>query len=348
MKPLKADEIIEYAQARKDGFIPPEYADEQLPASSFGSPQWRTSCRLPREAPGQLFPDVNEPRPQDSIFQNKKASRRHAARCAIEWLIAQGLMSSNGFYIAPVSNSSKVETVSITVAQSPPRLLQSTIISPAEASKPTASHQPSQSSTSFNGSIAAERVNIQQQQQQKQQQQQQQWPTPAAPSSRIQSMASWAGGANTKASSWNLAMAAADNGTSATNVLGGVNGSDGSTTGRSNTTGVSERLSHFRSDGNDYEVSNTHLLDSLCKVLKLGSPTYELVPNREGTEGIFSGHIVFTPPSAKGGGSGTAPVLPEGVGEVHDVFTKKAAREKIAQSVLQYLKKNMLGSDGVV
>lgn len=252
-------------------------------------------------------------------------------------------MSSKGHYIAPVSESTKVVlassavakvgTVSIPVARSPPRLLQSTVIRATEASKLTASHQLSQTAGSFNGSTAAEGINVQQQQ------------TPTTSSSRIQSMASWGGGANTKSSSWNLVMAAADNGIGATNVLGGANGSS---SGRSNTAGVNERLSHFQSDGNDYEVSNTHLLDSLCKVLRLGSPTYELVPSREGAEGIFSGRIMFSPPSTKSGGNGTALVLPEGVGEVHDVFTKKAAREKIAQSVLQYLKKNMLGSDGVM
>lgn len=168
--------------------------------------------------------------------------------------------------------------------------------------------------------------------------QQQEWQELADATPRVQSMASYSGGngggdgaANTRSGQWNLVMAAADNGTNATN-------------GRSNTPSINERLSHFRSDGNDYEVSNIHTLDQLCRAMKLGSPTYELRPSRVGAEGIFDGRIVFTPPNVKGGGPKKVPNLPAGVGEVYDVFTKKAAREKIAQSVLQYLNQNMWGT----
>ncbi|KIH92191.1 hypothetical protein SPBR_02852 [Sporothrix brasiliensis 5110] len=316
----------------KDAIVPAEYVYEELPASIHGSPQWRTRCRLPREAPDLWFPDVNEPRPEDSVFQSKKASRQHAARCAIEWLISQGLMSSDGFHIkhalkntaaalASSASSTAVTTVRDNTpsarnpSQSRPRPL---LAWPAEAAaRPATDRQASPSpGADPRDSVPAEGLDLRQQ------------PNPATSSPTPQPMASWAGGgASVNAGSWNLVMAAADRGITATNVVGG----------RGNISSFSERPSHAWSDGNDYEVSSIQQLDSLCKALKLGSPTYNLVPSGEGAEGIFSGRIVFSPLSTKGGGTSVARTLPEGVGEVHNVFTKKAAREKMAQSVLRYL-----------
>lgn len=290
--------------------MPAEFQDEQLPPNSLGSPQWRTRCRLSREAAGEWFPELNERRPQDSIFQTKKAAKQHAARCAVEWLIAHGQMSMDGNYITPprsyqpvIANTATRNTTveSTATGWSRPVLLDST---PSGSESPTS--QLNQTTTAPN----------------------------------VLSMASWRAGtgAVAKRSSWKPVLSAADNGISTTNTLNGPNGKGGNN-------GRSEKLSQFRGDGDEYEdVSNLQRLDALCKMLKIGSPSYELETRNDGTEGIFSGRIVF-PSSSSKGGSGIVPALPDGVGEVRDVYTKKAARERIAQSVLQYLLKNILGSD---
>ncbi|KAL1899431.1 hypothetical protein Sste5346_002828 [Sporothrix stenoceras] len=363
--------LMRYLQARKSskGEINyPEFLSEDVPGPA-GTIHWRTRCRLSVEAYGHLFPPLNHPRPSDCIFTTKKASRQFAARCAIEWLVAQGRMSADGEYIEPLSkspakgiaNATKKIVVaskpvvnkpvasaavvgkpvvnntvaSIPVKQSLPRPLkqvppqQQTVIQTAEASLVTESHDLITVGDSQYGGGSIEAVI----------RQQQEWQQLAEATPRVQSMASYAAGGggnggetNTgRSGQWNLVMAAADNGTNATN-------------GRGNPPSVNERPSHFRSHGNDYEVSNIHMLDQLCRAMKLGSPTYELRPSRVGAEGIFDGRIVFSPPNAKGGGPGKVPNLPAGVGEVYDVFTKKAAREKIAQSVLQYFNQDMRGT----
>ncbi|KJR87843.1 uncharacterized protein SPSK_07660 [Sporothrix schenckii 1099-18] len=268
----------------KDAIVPAEYVYEELPASIHGSPQWRTRCRLPREAPDLWFPDFNEPRPEDSVFPSKKASRQHAARCAIECLISQGLMSSDGFHIKHALKSTATALASSA---------SSTAITTVRDNTPSA-RNPSQS--------------------------------------RPRPLVAWPAEVSARpATEWRLGraeeQASPDQGITATNVVGS----------RGNMSSFSERPPHSWSDGNDLKVSSIQQLDSLCKALKLGSPTYNLVPSGEGAENIFSGRIVFSPLSTKGGGTSVGRTLPEGVGEVHDVFTKKAAREKMAQSVLRYL-----------
>ncbi|CAK7218632.1 hypothetical protein SBRCBS47491_003570 [Sporothrix bragantina] len=323
--------LMRFIQARK-GFVPPEYVDEQLSSNSFGSPQWRTRCRLPREAPDRWFPDMNEPRSQDSIFQNKKASRQHAARCAVEWLITEGLMSSNGDYIAPRAQSTtyplaitrtamaKTEmTSTIPVARSPPKLSGSHIVPTTKADMTSTINQSSSSpNSSGNVDIAMQDAEGPKGK-----------PNVSPPSSTVQSMASWEGKSYANSGTWTTVVAGADNGIRAINKVG-------NSSGRTNSAG-----SHFRDDG-DYEGTKTQLLDSLCKMRKLGSPSYNLTPVSEDAQGVFNGHIVF--PSLGAKGSVIAPILPEGVGEVRGVFTKKAAKEKIAEGVLQYMMNNMLGS----
>ncbi|CAK7202629.1 hypothetical protein SEUCBS139899_005354 [Sporothrix eucalyptigena] len=329
--------LMRYVQARKGAMTPPEYIDEQLPASSLGSPQWRTRCRLPREAPDQWFPDVNEPRPQDSIFQNKKASRRHAARCAVEWLIAVGHMSSDGQCIAPGTKSVTAvafarttvinadTTHALPVARGPLSLMDSSagpFASPStkETSKPLVVEQSVPLSNSSSATPENTILRVQQENQ-----------AAPSPSPRVQSMATWKGKSYTSTDTWEPVMAAAESGVRAVNNVG-------NSSGRSNAPG-----SHFQSDSRDYEgMTKVQLLDSLCKMLKLGSPSYMLTPVSEYTQGIFNGHIVFPPAGTKG--DGMVPVLPEGVGAVHNVFTKRAAKERIAESVLQYLEEKMSSS----
>ncbi|CAK7230263.1 hypothetical protein SCUCBS95973_007515 [Sporothrix curviconia] len=281
------------------------------------------------------FPDKDEPRPQDSIFQNKKASRRHAARCAVEWLISEGLMSSSGDYIVPTAQNTTTTSIAIprmavvntgtastvAVARGPPRLLASGInritaagTSPVISESSPAPTPTSNSSTNANIPVQSQQENL-----------------PASqPSFTTQSMASWEGRSYANTGTWKPVVAGADNGVRAINKVG-------SSSVRASTASSA----HFR-DGSDYEgVTKTQLLDSLCRMRKLGSPSYKLTPVGDDAQGVFNGHIVFASLGTKG--ASIPPVLPEGVGEVREVYTKKAAKEKIAESVLQYMMSSMLG-----
>lgn len=307
---------------------------------------WRCQCQLPNDAPDLWFPaseSFAEQRPDINIFPTKMQAKQFASRKAIEWLVEEGRMTPNGKHIQravelPVGTSSSKTAVVRSLSYMVKEEAEADSIEEGEIREvpqwtgdvTMRDRSPSplvdMSVNVNNGTIDSRLAGR-----------------------RVQSMASYAGrgavagAANTRSSSWNLVMAAADNGITATNGRG-TPGANGNSNGNGN--GAGRHSPPFRSDGNDYEVSNIQMLDSLCKVLKLGSPQYELVPSREGAEGIFNGHIVFQPPNAKGGGPGRVPVLPAGVGEVQNVFTKKAAREKIAQSVLHYLNQNMWSSVG--
>lgn len=147
----------------------------------------------------------------------------------------------------------------------------------------------------------------------------------------VQSMAMWQGKSFANTGTWKTVVAGADNGVRAINNVGGRSPST-----RSNTTSTPLQ------DARDYEcATKTQLLDSLCRKRKLGSPTYHLTPVGEDAQGVFNGHVEFSSPGASEGN--IALILPEGVGKVCKIYTKKAAKEKLAENVLQYISTSMQG-----
>ncbi|CAK7263820.1 hypothetical protein SEPCBS119000_000693 [Sporothrix epigloea] len=311
--------LMRYVQAQKGGFFPPEYNVEQLSASNYGSPQWRTRCRLPRDAPDRWFPDVNEPRPQDSIFQNKKVSRQHAARCAIDWLIAEGRMSSSGEYIVPTNRS-------ILPAQPIPGMaMGNTLATPA---RPLSGAPGTFLTTNIQATAAGNQSTLS-----VSSKTQPETSSALPPVYTVQSMAMWQGKSYANTGSWTTVVDSADNGIRAIN-----NVASRSPTSIRNRTAISPLQ-----DARDYEcATKTQLLDSLCRKRKLGSPSYHLTPVSEDAQGIFDGHVEFTTLGTSE--DSPALVLPEGVGKVCKIYTKKAAKEKLAESVLQYIASNMQGS----
>ncbi len=78
----------------------PEIREERVDSRASSSPLWRFHYQLPREAPWRWFPGSDEANPDEGIFTRKKDAKQYAARCAVQWLMTEGLMPNDGVSVS--------------------------------------------------------------------------------------------------------------------------------------------------------------------------------------------------------------------------------------------------------
>ncbi|OAA58408.1 rRNA-processing protein efg1 [Niveomyces insectorum RCEF 264] len=294
--------LMRYHAARnKSPHDPPEFHDEPVLAADGRTPQaWRCRCRLPREAPEQRFPEDHTD--DDVPFQRKKDAKQHAARCAVVWLRAHRYMTANGTgVVAPAQDSYLPGNAAVATGKA-------TIARPPPP--PPLSPKPAALAAQ---PAAARRVKPMMR------------PTAVQAGSRVV-----------------LPQPAT---TQAVPV----------TTPPTTTTAATKAPVFFRSlvtasrtavrtvpgthDSDDEADSDVTKLASLCQMLRLGAPAYELWLSSADVNGFFDGRVQIL--NSTKGASGDL-VLPDGVGVVTNVYTRKATREKLAQSVLRCLEKRIM------
>ncbi|EPE10292.1 rrna-processing protein efg1 [Ophiostoma piceae UAMH 11346] len=334
--------LMRYTQTHKYTHTPPKYDEEQVARSHCNSPLWRYRCQV-REAPDQWFPDIprdgsiNGSRSDVGLYVRKKDARQYAARCAVRWLMANYYMPSDGKSVTfpygavrprppPLQKTQSTLNThpAASISQGPASPAASVAVGHRAELPSSGSSVPPQSSTSNSP------------------------PASSSPKAHFESMASWKrsprrGSDGTSSTSSENANAPANAGRGSSIPGLGLHNSTGNRTPtpRANSNGYSLPKPKAPFPGSYEETTNSHRLETLCRVLQVGLPEYEFSPSSIGVEGFINARITLVPSGGKNS-STTITTLPPGVGEVQDIFTRKAAREKAAQSVLDYLQKSIV------
>ncbi|KAK7989710.1 hypothetical protein PG989_010025 [Apiospora arundinis] len=302
--------------------------------------RWHCYCRIaehsrpfPSTARG-VDPDTGLP----PSFGKKQSAKHYAAKCAVEWLVEQGLMpqklaaevpraaslragtapsSSSSTMVRPSSSLSASSNPSSPEAKRQKMTATSTTDNNAAGGVSTSSAATMKRRTSLADTPTVTHISQQHQHQHQHQHQQQHLMNPLTSSSQNSSASNSSGGTPIVPPSEPRTSPPITN---ITNLkVSEDNGGDGNTNG----------------DGRRF----TAQVADLCHALGLGAPSYEIKADTENV-GYFSGHPVFQSTLEAG-------YFPHGTGYVENVMGKNYAKEEIAKRVLAVLRKIKQERDSV-